>query len=176
MGATTKGVRRWGAVGHGRPNPFERYSGEWEEERHGQGTWAGTRGDTEHAAKEVHYEGMWARACAARRRATRTGRPSRASTGTTTAPGRAQARERRRLRGPLRRQAATASASAPRRRLAVRWEWRDDKPDTDAGRLHASEIGTAETQRPATKAAPFGKPGASAQLGAARVVPTRTAI
>ena len=148
MGATTK-VRgqigqRWGTGDY--ENPFERYSGEWERnERHGQGTWAGTRGDTPYAAKEVHYEGMWADGlrCGAVRARDEDGsafegdywndhRPRACSSWRTVIF----------MKVILPRMGATASASAPTPDGSqFIGEWRDDKPDTDAGKwVGVSEI------------------------------------
>ena len=170
--------QRWGTGDY--ENPFERYSGEWERnERHGQGTWAGTRGDTEYAAKEVHYEGMWAEglrcgACAARDQ-----------------DGSAFEGEYwndHRAKGVLK----LANGDVYEGHFAANGrhglgectyadgsqfvgEWRDDKPDTDAGKwVGVSEIeDLAETYKgQATKKGYFSRsPGRKYQLGAARVVP-----
>ena len=122
--------QRWGTGDY--ENPFERYSGEWERnERHGQGTWAGTRGDTGVRGKGSPLRGHVGRGppLARVRRATRTGRPSRASTGTTIEPRAcSSSRTATCTRATSPRMGATASASAPTPTTQFVGEWRDDKP------------------------------------------------
>ena len=117
-------------------------------------------------------------ACAAARvrRATRTGRPSKASTGTTKAKGVLKLANGDVYEGHF---AANGRHGLGECTYAdgsqFIGEWRDDKPDTDAGKwVGVSEIeDLAETYKgQATKKGYFSRsPGRKYQLGAARVVP-----
>ena len=137
--------QRWGTGDYENPSSATLASGS-ENERHGQGTWAGTRGDTEYAAKEVHYEGMWARACAAGACAARDQDGS-AFEG--------EYWNDHRAKGVLK----LANGDVYEGHFAANGrhglgectyaygsqfigEWRDDKPDTDAGKW----VGVSETR------------------------------